>query len=224
MAWFERSGMLSLGDWQRALRAIDQQLENFPRIVDFGCGCGRVLRHLRGAIRPEQELIGLDVDGEAIAWVNANLPGVTAQVIAELPPTSIADGTIDLVVNHSVFTHLPEDVGEAWLVELKRILRPGGVAILSFHGRHIYPQFRESLRAGGLDEGTLQGHDARFHRDGFFYGPHRNGYESGLPDYYGTTIHTIEYIDVHWQRHFELLAWLPKGSLRHQDIVVLRKN
>lgn len=224
MVWFDRSGAISLADWQRALLAVGRGLEEFPRVMDFGCGCGRVLRHLRGALRPEQELIGVDVDGEAVAWVNANLAGVEAHQLGHLPPAPIADDSIDLIVNHGVFTHLPEHVQNAWLSDLKRVLRPGGIAILSFHNRGLWQEFREKVRANGMAEDDLQRFDANFHRNGFHHHPGRNAFEQGLPEYYGTAIHSLDYIDRQWQRYFEILAWLPRGSFRHQDIVVVRKN
>lgn len=224
LTWFDQSGALTVGDWKRALRAIDRQFEDFPRILDFGCGCGRVLRHLRGALRPDQELIGVDVDAEAIGWVNANLPGVSAHVQGQLPPSPIADEAIDLIVNQSVFTHLPEDVGRAWLADLRRMLKPGGIAVLSFHGRSVWREFREAMRTEGSPEADLLHADSGFHRNGFFYRAGRNPFEGALPEYYGTAIHTIDYVDTEWQRYLELLAWLPRGSLQHQDIVVLRKN
>ncbi len=224
MIWFDKSGATSLNNWHHALRAIGRTIDSFPRIMDFGCGCGRVLRHLRGAMKSEQELIGVDVDGEAVAWVNANLAGITAHQLGLLPPSPVADDSIDLVVNHSVFTHLPEDVQHAWLADIRRMMRPGGIAILSFHNRKTWAEYREAMRNNGSTDDYLQRADRDFHRNGFFYCPGRNEFEGALPDYYGAALHSIDYIDRQWSAYFEILAWIPRGSLNFQDIVIVRKN
>ena len=54
-----------------ALRALIDPLlpEGNPRIADWGCGLGRVLRHLPARYR----VTGFDVNAEAVAWCAANL-------------------------------------------------------------------------------------------------------------------------------------------------------
>ena len=79
--WFERSGLATLAEWRRALALAGASLEAAGSIVDFGCGCGRVLRHLQPLLRPEQQLVGLDVDAEAIAWLQTALPRVRAALL-----------------------------------------------------------------------------------------------------------------------------------------------
>ena len=49
-------------------------------------------------------------------------------------PLAYADDTFDLVYALSVFTHLTEDLCEAWMDELYRIVKPGGAAIVTTHG------------------------------------------------------------------------------------------
>jgi predicted RNA methylase len=76
--WFLESGERTLNDWSRALLAIGVKLESVETVLDFGCGCGRVLRWLAAKKKSEQRLIGADVDGEAISWIAENLPEVQA--------------------------------------------------------------------------------------------------------------------------------------------------
>lgn len=222
--WFDVSGMRTLADIRDALGVTGRTITDFPRILDFGCGSGRVLRHLRGAVRPEQEVIGVDVDAEAVAWAAANLPGVAVHRVPPLPPSPIADKAIDLVVAIDVFSRVPEEVALAWLADLHRVVRPGGIALVSVSGRDAWRGFRETWRASGADEARLQAADAAYHRNGFFHLPARNPYERPLPDYYGTAIHTIDYLDRMWQQHFAIAGWLPRASLDYQDMIVLRKS
>jgi SAM-dependent methyltransferase len=44
-----------------------------------------------------------------------------------------ADDSLDLVYAHSVLTHLTEPTATAWLAEVARVLRPGGLALMTFH-------------------------------------------------------------------------------------------
>jgi SAM-dependent methyltransferase len=50
------------------------------------------------------------------------------------PPLPLEDASIDLVQLISVFTHLPLDCQRAWVSEVRRVLRPGGTAIVTLHG------------------------------------------------------------------------------------------
>lgn len=96
-------------------RAVRERLERMlpagwdwtgTRTLDFGCGSGRVLRHLPG----ETEAWGCDIHAESIAWIRANLPSVRVFVNAYTPPLEVEAGTFDLVYATSVFTH----IGEHW--------------------------------------------------------------------------------------------------------------
>jgi SAM-dependent methyltransferase len=221
-AAFSASGERTFKEWSRALTVTGKTFHDFQRILDFGCGCGRVLRHLRPALRSMQDLFGADVDKEAIDWVNANCPGVTGVHLNLLPPSPFETASIDLLVNQSVFTHLPEDVQFAWLGELHRIMKSGGILVLSFHGRRSWGYFTKRLASVGSDH-PIQHMTDRYNRRGFFYSQGRNEFELALPEYYGSAFHTISYIEDEWFRFFRCIAWLPGFSLDNQDVLVLQK-
>ncbi|QNE33169.1 class I SAM-dependent methyltransferase [Sphingomonas sp. NBWT7] len=222
IAWFRESGAFTVNDWRRALLSIGRDYPDFSAIFDFGCGCGRTLRHLRPSLSDRQQLFAADVDAEAIDWVSANIPDVIAHIISEERPIPLADSSIDLVVNHSVFTHLPENLQFYWLDQLYRIMRPGGIAVLTVHGRKVWKDFqRNMVNAGRIDD--LLRITPKFERQGFYYQPQRTSWEMALPEYYGATFHTIDYIVQHWEGGYKLLAWLPMAALAHQDIVVLQR-
>ena len=134
-----RIGEESAESYLGAGRAIKTDVEALTgplddrSVLDFGCGCGRVLRHLGGAP------VGVDIDAEAVAWVNANLgPSATAKTIREAPPLPFDDASFDVVVAVSVITHLT-DLWAEWLLELHRVLKPGGVLVASFFGEAYAP-------------------------------------------------------------------------------------
>jgi len=86
---------------------FNRRLSDMSTIVDWGCGSGRVSRHIVPGLVDGQSLRGFDIDAPAIAWSNAHI-GAHFAVSRLEPPLDLADGSADLVVAYSVFTHLSE--------------------------------------------------------------------------------------------------------------------
>lgn len=217
LAWFHLSGKKSVADIDRALGTIGLSLAMQQRVLDFGCGCGRIIRWLAGDAEAT-DLHGVDIDAEAIAWAEANVAGATFHRTGPLPPLPFETGYFDLIYNHSVFTHLPEDYQDAWLDELARILRVGGTAVLSVSGEF---SFHDQL-------GQTAAHDPELQRlwdeKGFVYWTDDAWTGGPFPDFYHTTFHAPWYVFRRWGEVFDVRALLPRGSLGRQDFVVLSKR
>lgn len=136
---FLRVGRLH-ADFLRQLLARHAALAETDALLDFGCGCGRVLRHW-GDLGPR--LYASDVNPELAGWCRDNLPFAEVQANAARPPIAYAADSFDVVLARSVFTHLPEPAQQEWLTELRRILKPGGLLLFSVHGE----QFARGLHA-----------------------------------------------------------------------------
>lgn len=104
-------------------------------ILDFGCGCGRVARHWAGV--EGAELYGCDYNPTLVAWCRANLPHLRATRNELGPPTPYVSGSFDLIYALSVFSHLDQRRQGAWLTEFERLLRPGGLLVLSVLGERL---------------------------------------------------------------------------------------
>lgn len=118
-------------------------------VLEFGVGCGRVARHVTRR-RPGVAFHGCDIDPRLLAWSRDHLPGAY-EVTAGDPPLPYADAVFDLVYALSVFTHLHDANARAWLEELARVTRPGGLAILTHHDERL-PQatvIRQALDRDG---------------------------------------------------------------------------
>ena len=222
-SWFTKSGVATINEWRRALALADCRFSDFGTILDFGCGCGRTIRHLQADLLATQRLIGLDVDAEAIAWLAASYPLVNAVTLNGGPPIPFSAGCVDLVVSHSVFTHLPEDLQFQWLEELARLLRIGGILVTSVHGTKVIREYRETLLAQSRNDEARSVEEA-IRSKGFYYVQGRTAAEMALPEYYGVAFHDIRYLLEHWLRAFTLIAWLPTFALGHQDVLVLRRR
>ncbi len=109
------------------------------RVLDFGCAAGRMLRHLvdTGA----SELWGTDVSARLIYWARQNLsPPMRFATTTTVPHLPFEDRYFGLIYAGSVFTHI-EDLAEAWLLELRRVLTPQGRLYLTIHDEHTVQLF-----------------------------------------------------------------------------------
>ena len=114
------------------------------RVLEIGCGIGRMARVLVPVLRPPGSYDGFDVVDSGIAWcqeryrdtpapfrfVHADLrnsaynPGGTLDAGSYRFPYD--DGAFDLVIATSLFTHLLPAAAEHYLAEAARVLAPGG--------------------------------------------------------------------------------------------------
>lgn len=121
-------------------------------MLDFGCGCGRVIRHWHDLQGPRVH--GCDHDTRPIEWCRRNLPFAGFEVNGLTPPSPYDDCSFDLVYGLSVFTHLTGDLQFAWSDELRRIIRPGGHLIFSTAGGYyvdrLTPEERRQFARGEM--------------------------------------------------------------------------
>lgn len=127
---FLRLGSQMCDAIREAVAAAGTPVEQMEAILDFGCGCGRVARHWAAVEGPE--VYGCDYNPELLAWCAENLPHMRTTRNQLAPPTPYVSGSFDLIYAFSVFTHLDEELQGAWLAEFRRLLRPGGMLVLSF--------------------------------------------------------------------------------------------
>jgi SAM-dependent methyltransferase len=104
------------------------------RVLEWGCGPGRVTRHLAGAMGARLgRLTGIDVNPRFVSWARANLGGATFLPCAADPPLNIAPAQFDAIFAISILTHLSTRRISLWLAEHRRMLRPDGVLVLTIH-------------------------------------------------------------------------------------------
>jgi len=110
---------------------IAPEAANPSRVLDWGCSTGRIIRHWTDVVERGGEVWGADICHTAVNWASENLsPPFRFVRCSTRPHLPFADGTFDMIYANSVFTHI-RDEWDAWLMELRRILRPGGVVFAS---------------------------------------------------------------------------------------------
>ena len=192
-------GRICANDIQSALQKVGRDLGSFTRILDFGCGCGRTLVHMRN-LAPNAKIDGIDIDATAIEWCKQNLNYASFSLSKETPPIDYPANTFDFIYVVSVFTHLDEDYQFLWLDELRRLVKPGGIVLLTVNGTDTN---RKNSNKGFVFERT---------------------YETGLfPAWYQNTYHSRDYVSANFSKYFEVLGHFSRSMNAHQDVVVLQK-
>jgi len=164
-------------------------------ILDFGCGSGRVLQHF--AAEQGLHLTGCDIHHPSIAWLETNFPPtVRLYANSETPPLPEVNDTFDLIYCGSVFSHLTE--WAPWLLELSRVLKPGGALVASFHGVGYWSEGFHGARGVPWDEnntGMLVEH-----------------YGTSFDDGWGPAVYVSEWwVREHWGRAIDIERFEPAG-------------
>jgi ubiquinone/menaquinone biosynthesis C-methylase UbiE len=110
------------------------------RILDLGCGAGRMIRHLR-PLTERCEIWGTDISAPHITWCKQHLsPPFHFATTTKVPHLPFEDRSFDLIYCGSLFTHI-DDLAAAWLLELRRILTPSGRLYVTIHDEETIALF-----------------------------------------------------------------------------------
>jgi SAM-dependent methyltransferase len=123
----------ALGLWRLASYWLDAALagQSSLRALDVGCGTG--LTAARLAARPEiRDAVGLDPSPVALAIACRRHAGPLVRGSALVLP--FEPGRFDVITCFDVLQHLPPGGDRATAVELHRVLRPGGLALVRSNG------------------------------------------------------------------------------------------
>ncbi len=125
-------------------------------ILDWGCGPGRVVRHLPTVIGNGCRYYGSDYNGAYVDWCSKNISGITFRKNELDPPLKFDARSFDVIYGISIFTHLSEEKHIAWFAELLRVLKPNGIMMITTHGditrKNLIPEELAKYDAGKLVE------------------------------------------------------------------------
>jgi SAM-dependent methyltransferase len=123
-------------------------------ILDWGCGPGRIIRHIPSLLDTSCHCYGTDYNSGYIKWCSKNIPEVIFKPNQLEPPLPFGEKTFDIIYGISIFTHLSEKMHYAWFDELFRVLKPGGILFLTLHGNAFKSKLPDDKRLL-FDQGKL---------------------------------------------------------------------
>jgi len=129
-------GRKDLYQWQRPRYELHELVPGFAdyvagdRVLDVGCGPGEALARL-AARQPVSTLVGLDRSVGMLTEGRDRIGGV-GWVAGDVGTLPVADGAVDVVLAMHMLYHARDPA--AAVTELRRVLRPGGTAVVSTLG------------------------------------------------------------------------------------------
>jgi len=207
---FVKGGKNNKNDLENALSKVEKNFDSFEKILDFGCGCGRLLKWLDP--KKNQKFYGTDIDNELISWCKKFLTAVEFSTNARMPPLKFVSNTFDFVYSLSVFTHLDEKSQFEWLKELQRITKKNGLILVTLHSIDIAKNSNKKIK---IIEGNFE--------KGFVYA--KGGLFEGIfPDWYQNSYHSKDYVMNIFSQFFQVLDYFPRGLGNFQDMVLLQNQ
>lgn len=98
-------------------------------VADVGCGTGRITGHLRDL---GLDAFGVDLSPGMIDVARRDHPGVRFD-LGSMTDLALADASVTGLVAWYSLIHIPDDEISSVLAHFRRVLRPGGPLLLSFH-------------------------------------------------------------------------------------------
>lgn len=144
--------------WYQGMRSImtallaDRLERPGQRLLDAGCGAGGFVRWAssRGSFA---RIVGVDFSIDALSIARTRVPDAEF-VHEQLQSLSFEDGSFDLITMYDVLQHIDEDELEPSLVQLRRVLTPGGAIFIRTNAARRARQERRDWRI--YDRGTLE--------------------------------------------------------------------
>jgi SAM-dependent methyltransferase len=202
-------------------------LEDCGRVLDFGCGWGRIIRFFLRDLDPSR-LYGVDPDADMIRFCQGSNRWCTFERTKTRPPTAFPPESIDLIYAFSVFSHLSEPVHEEWLIEFKRVLRPGGLLIATTRARDFIPrceEIRNNARLRSLSSGFRASARSFPNTAESLAAYDRGEYCFTLldDDYWGECAIPKGYVTNRWTRHLTFVDYIDDRARCSQNVIVMQK-
>lgn len=142
---YEFQGKWSANDIS-TLVSSQMNMQQPIRILDWGCGPGRVIRHLPDLLGKQHAYFGSDYNEKYVEWCKKNISNISFITNELEPPLKFESNSFDVVYSLSILTHLSEKSHYSWANEIFRILKPGGIFIVSTQGEAFKNKMLENER------------------------------------------------------------------------------
>lgn len=202
------------------------------KVLDFGCGGAGQLRMFTKHF-PSANFYACDVDPSSIDFIKRGYPQVNSCVSNFKPPLPFDSNQFDLIYSVSTFSHFDAETIDIWLQEFSRILKVGGLLLLTIEG-----EFAVKVVASETNESPAS-IQSELKRSGIFY----KNYEwlntlqqrgraltksvdisTYFGSAYGNTVLSRKFIDENFNHYgFKVLGVSEGVICERQDLVALKK-
>ncbi|WP_371170794.1 methyltransferase domain-containing protein [Aliiroseovarius sp. 2305UL8-7] len=212
---------------QGALDKAGVTISSGDRFFDYGCSSGSLLR-LLAYVYDDVSFVGTDPVRSSIDWARTHLTFDNLEFHHQdqtAPIQALPNESVDIASAVSIFSHHGMRACQQWLKELHRVLKTGGVAVITTHGigsiRYYnrikykpldrYKRLALHLLANGyaFEEVWLQVDDV--------------GNTATEADW-GTTFYSQKKMRQILKSHFEVLFYASRMNQGNQDVYVIRKT
>jgi ubiquinone/menaquinone biosynthesis C-methylase UbiE len=139
------SGRQDAATMRRLLADSGYAFEPGHRVLEIGCAGGRMLRWLED-VAQRCEIWATDINGEQIVWCKQHLtPPFHFLLTGQYPCLPFGDEYFDVIYAGSLFTNM-DDLADGWMLELRRVLKPGGPIYITIHDEHTIRILGEEQR------------------------------------------------------------------------------
>jgi len=232
------SGVSALIEGYRLFRLVrdvcarcERHTERNTAILDYGCGWGRIIRFFLTAY-DDRNVHGVDVSPAMIEYCRSLIGLGQYECISGRPPLPFSDKSLDVLYAYSVFSHLNSNLQNALVAEFHRIIRPGGLVVLTTRMRSFIDKCAALTKLPGLDaygsalasafpnaERAKQQYDA----GEFLFCPYPAEIGALGADY-GEAIVPRAYAERHWSRYFNLIEFIDDPTRLRQACFVLERR
>jgi len=120
------------------LNIVEKNLPKGATILELGCGAGMPMtKRLTGHFR----MVGLDISKEQLSLAVKNVSKAEF-ILADMTRLPFAEGQFDAVAAFYCITHVPREEHIGLLNEIRRVLKPGGLLVVTM-GRRDTPGYVE---------------------------------------------------------------------------------
>jgi SAM-dependent methyltransferase len=216
---FWLSGLNEYNKIKKSCEKFGVELNSATKVLDFGCASGRVLRHF--SLQSNVESWGCDINENHVTWCNKFLP-TNSRVFqnSSLPHLQVQDCFYDIIFCLSVFTHI-EAFETSWLCEIRRILKPGGIAYVTIHDETSWENMPKDWGVGY----SIMNHpefQEKWLKEGFPEDKFISRWQ-GDKSYSSNVFYKQDYIKSVWGKFFSILETVPMGS-NYQTVLILKKD
>lgn len=217
---FLQTGRTDVATMLGILEQAGARKEELTRVLDFGCAAARMLRFMP-RVEGRSELWGVDVNAQHITWCQLNMgPSFHFATITTAPHLPFEDHYFDLIYAGSVFTHI-SDLADAWFLELRRVVRPGGYLYITIHDRRTVELVLTKFRHHPLFYDFAPLVDEFCQRTGVR--SKNYAWFTMLTDPMSQVFYDEEYLIGKWSQWVEFVSITPEAH-DHQSALLLRKR